>query len=183
MAYLLNAEEIEYEDFSLSGSRVKVTEIAAVDYRRGVITLRDPVLNPDLEGKWLIVSKKNYSSGYRVDKVLNEKSFSIGDQSCIVGRTSIQGIDFENGGIKIPLMLPFTKPGMGLMGEDGEVKYRIASTKGALLQCEGVIKVEGKLHEDAYPDLNGDGKRTLYIIDLMVGDKVIIPVSTIFISR
>ncbi len=183
MAYLLNAEEIEYEDFSLSGSRVKVTEIAAVDYRGGIITLRDPVLNPDLEGKWLIVSKKNYSSGYRVDKVLNEKSFSIGDQSCIVGRTSIQGIDFENGGIKIPLVLPFTKPGMGLMGEDGEVKYRIASTKGALLQCEGVIKVEGKLHEDAFPDLNGDGKRTLYIIDLMVGDKVIIPVSTIFISR
>ncbi|HIE14681.1 TPA: hypothetical protein EYP70_05355, partial [Candidatus Bathyarchaeota archaeon] len=176
LAYLLNATELHCGNFSIRGSGIKHTKIANVDYRMGIITLTDPVLTRDLKGKWLIIHKNTYNSGYKIEEVINKKTFSIGNQSYIIGYATVQRINVKKGTIRTSMILPFAKPGMGLMSEDGQVKFKISSIN------KGVIKVEGNLSEKDFPDIDGDGKRTFYVVDFVVGDNVTIPSSILFTS-
>ncbi len=143
-------------------------KIAEVDYEANVITLDAPVLTSDMVGRWAIVDTGGHVDAVRLDAVLDERRFSLGDQDLRCGIGSVQAID-EAGNLGHDRAMYFLTAGMVVRDEAGAIMGRVTDSKPSNFRLEPRHAVED------FPDADGDGRRRFTVYAIGPGDEVTIP--------
>ena len=141
--------------------------VESVDYEKGVVTLAYPILkNGAAEGQYAIVESTRHANAVPVAKILDERRFSVGDDDLCAGRVHVSAV---KGAVIsfLPKQVWFLEPGMTVVNEAGAVVGRIQET----VQDSGAATLTRKdARLEDFPDLDGDGRRTVRIGVVGPGD-------------
>jgi hypothetical protein len=142
------------------------TEVASVDYERGLVTLDRPALRQAPAGGIAVVESPGHADAVAVADIVDDRTFSVGGEdltAATVHITSAQGgrVEFH------PKHVWFIQPGMTAVNEAGQVVGRIASVdQGAARVTDGGVSLR------SFPDRNRDGQRTCRAMVVGPGDGV-----------
>jgi oligo-alginate lyase len=170
-AMLTNGTELTYGGLTLKGKGLRRSHIAALDYKTGLITLTDAVLDPaGGVGQTVIVSPDTLGDSVTVRQVLDAKRFSIGEEDLRVAGGTVTAVKPESSEIVCPLITFFARPGMTVLNGRGEVEGRIKGGKWVL--DRGSLPALRATDFPAEPD----GSTPRYTVVIAgPGDEVLVP--------
>ncbi len=168
-ARLFDGTELQGPGLALVSDGPRRATIAAIDYEKNTVTLDEPVLTPDLVGAWVTVDTGRHKDAVRIDKVLSETAFSLGDQDLRCGIGNVLGISDGNL-IKSDRLIYFAQPGMTVVNE----AYRPVGHFAAR-EANDVRLVEKGVAAEAFTDSDGDGRKRFIIMAVGTGNTIFIP--------
>lgn len=165
-AHLSNGGLLERGDFRLEGAQPRSLAIQAVDYQRGQVTLTEDALTPAQEGRWVVIANNRRSTLYRIEKVIDARTFSIGDQDPRCGRLLPVAWDPEQKQLRATNWSYAAEAGMHLVDEAGKALGQVTQvdTQTYTLEPAGTIRLE------ELPETDGDGRRRVWVMDFAPGD-------------
>ncbi|MGD9495043.1 MAG: heparinase II/III family protein [Armatimonadota bacterium] len=171
-AHLSNGELLSIGDLELSAEPPRTVVIEDVDYASGTVTLaEDAGLTKALEGSWAEVGNELHRTIYRIDEVLDDRRLSIATQDMRTGRLLPVAYDAATGHLSSSNFSYFTRAGMHLTDE----RFALLGRIGAMAGTEPILEGAPALDLVALPDVDGDGRRRVWVMDLAAGDQITLP--------
>jgi len=165
-----------FDGTQLKGAGQEVTSdgvaratIASVGYENSTVTLDEPVLRDTHVGLWVMVDTGQHADAVRIDEIIDEKTFSLGKQDLRCGIGNVLGITDGNL-IQGDRLIYFAHPGMTVVNEGHETVGHFASR-----ERNDMRMAEKTVPEEAFNDLDGDGRRRFIIMAIGPGDTIGIP--------
>jgi hypothetical protein len=162
-ARLFDGTRLTMGQTKLTGVGLRAAKIAGVDYAKGVVTLDQPCLKPQDEGRWVPVRSATHEASVRIEQVLSPTHFSCAGQDLRTGRGMILGA--EGNTIKTNAPLYFCEPGMTVVDETGKPLARVKLARGLSVECEQPLPA-------TLPDADKDGVGRFVIMAIGAGDGV-----------
>jgi hypothetical protein len=145
---------------------VRQATVASVDYGRGLVTLAGPALPAAVpENTWAVVESPRHANAVPVAGILGPTVFSVGDDDLYAGLVHVQSVQGRRISFR-PRYGEWPVPGMSVVNERGTVVGRlteVGSGTAVLLEDVG---------PHAFPDADGDGKRSCRFVVVGPGDTV-----------
>jgi hypothetical protein len=143
--------------------------IGEIDYEANTVTLDEPCLTEGMIGRWVTVDTGRHVDAVRIDGIVSENVFSLGDQDlrCATGNVlAIQdGLQIEHDRV-----MYFVQPGMAVVNEEGRAVAHYASHEKNLIQL-----AETEISQAHFPDTDGDGRNRFVIMAIGPGNSIAIP--------
>ncbi len=173
-ARLSNGSLLRFGEVELVAPGMQTLTIEAIDYARGIVTLAEgAALNETHEGQWIVTGSEQRRSLFRIDRVLDERRFSIEEQDPRTGRLMPATWNAEARLLTTTNSAYYmVRPGMHVADESYRVIGQVASVPGStsLELAEGA-----SLELETLPDTDGDGRRRLWLLELAPGATVTLP--------
>lgn len=166
-AKLTNGSLLGFGEMTLTAKPVQHIEIADVDYQTGAITLATPLPDgADLVGTWVSIDNERHTTMYCIEKMIDERTISIGDQDTRCGRLLPTAWDGATHTLSTSNYSEAALPGMYLADEDYAIIGPLAASNRKSVTLEPGYGVE----LEKLPDADGDGAGRLWILDFAAGD-------------
>ena len=150
------------------GSMVRAT-ISAIDYQANTVTLDRPCLTEHMLGKWVTVDTGQHVDAVRIDALVSESVFSLGDQDLRCGAGNVLSLG-EGGQLEHDRVIYFAQPGMPVLNEAGHVVGHFAKAERNLIHL-----AEAEVTDAQFGDTDGDGRRRFVIMAIGPGSTVTVP--------
>lgn len=184
-ATLVDGTELRYGDFALKAAPSPLGRILAVDHKANTITVEGAVAAPQVcVGRVIILGNELHSTSYTIRSATVQGGntvFGFGDVLMLVGMAKATGFDSKAGTVSTDTQLDGygrvdggQHQGRWLYNEDKSLAFRITRYGGGKFTLEGV---KGDL-EAIYRDVDGDGRKQLWISDAGPGDTFRVPAIT-----
>ncbi len=166
---LTNGSQLQMKELNLAAQPVQRVKIAELNYETGTVVLARPALTDEtLVGRWVTISNDLHSTMYRVEKLIDEKTFSIGDQDPRCGRLLPSSWDDNTHTLATSNYSEAVRPGMYIADEENRILGQITAGRADSL----VLGTGPSFELDNLPDKDRDGKRRVWAMDFAVGDEV-----------
>jgi len=162
-ARLFDGKMLSLGTTKLTGKGVRQAKIASVDYAKGIVTLDQPCLSAQDEGRWVPIRSATHEASVRIEKVLSPTSFSLDDQDLRTGRGTI--VSAEGNTVKTNAPLYFCEAGMTVVDETGKPLARLVKAGGLDVECDQPLPA-------TLPDADHDGAGRFTIMAVGAGDRV-----------
>jgi hypothetical protein len=146
------------------------TTVRAVDYDRRLVTLDAPALDTRPAGDMAIVSSRARAAAVPVAKIVSPTSFSSGNDDLLSATVSVQSARGRRATF-LPGPIPHVEPGLHAVNERGEVVGRVVDCSSIDAET-GWLDLDREIDPDAFPDLDGDGRRVARLAVIGPGDAV-----------
>lgn len=167
---LLNGRKLSYGDYVVEGRGIRHSRIAAVDYRRGVIELADPVVPSDLgPDNVVLVRNKGFSDCVTARRMLDSRTFSVGDEDLRVAGGPVTELKPDE--ITTSARNLFALPGHTLTNGSYQPLGRLTEKRPAGWMVRGYKP----LTWDDFKTAPGDTSPRYYVVMAGPGDDVWIP--------
>ena len=166
---LFDGTKLKGAEQEVASEGVATATIASMDYEKNTVTLDEPVLRDTHIGLWVTVDTGQHVDAVRIDKVLDRNVFSIGDQDLRCGIGNVLGIADGNV-IQGDRLIYFAHAGMTVVNEGYEVVGHFAAR-----ERNDVSVMEKTVPEEAFKDLDGDGRKRFTIMAIGPGNTIAIP--------
>lgn len=167
---LLNGNQLTYGQFTLKGQGLRRSTVAAVDYANGTISLKDPVLGPDLRvGQTVVVAPQQWANSVTIRKVIDARRFSVGDEDLQVAGGPVQGVTANR--IMTAVTCPNARPGMTVTNGWRRVLGKLAEGEHWTIDRGG----KAPLQLEDFPTGQAGGLGRFRVMMLGPGDEVVVP--------
>ena len=171
-AMLLNGERMALGAFEATCDGPVRTTITSVDYDAGVVTLAEPVLGAGLQqGQTVLVAPRAFADCLTVDHVIDERSFSVGDEDMLVAGGPVTEVEPDTNRIVSPVTAMNAAKGMTLLNSLNQPQGRVVNPRGITLDRGDLPP----LSTEDFPTAPGDSTRRYRVVMAGPGDEVIIP--------
>jgi len=175
-AQLINGTRLALGQFAIEGPGPQDSEIAGIDYEKGTIALRDPILSPGLSpGTVLLVRGDGFSESITLREVLSPDRLSIGDEDLRVAGGAVNEIKPAESQLVPNVVGPHARPGMTVVDGRGRVQGRLKAGPNWTID-RGEL---GPLTPESFPAQDGEPARYA-IVMAGPGDRVVVPSVTVF---
>ena len=161
-ARLFDGTTLSCGALELTAPGLRTSSLAAIDYARGLVTLKTPCLRPEDVGRWVPITSDRHEASVRIEQVLSPTRFSIGTQDLRVARGLPQSIEGQV--IKSNAQLYFARPGMTVVNEAGQALTRVEAVSGLSLTTRVALVAQ------QLPDRDGDGQGRFTVMVIGPGD-------------
>jgi hypothetical protein len=180
-ATLMDGTELRYGDFALHAAPSPAGKVLSVDHGANTVALDTALPAHGYEDRVVILGNELHQTSYTIRGVTvrdGRTTLSFGDVLFLVGMARATGFDQQAGTVSTDTQLSGygrvddgRHQGRWLYNEDKSAGFRIAHFGGGKFTLEGV---KGEL-QGIYRDVDGDGRRQLWISDIGPGDTFRIP--------
>lgn len=153
------------ERYVLDAGTSTAAKVQEVDYRRGRVTLRRPILHDRPAGNVAVVESEGHANAVPVIGIVDPTTFNVGDNELSAGTIHIATVE-DTRVTFLPKFVYFIEPGMTVVDETGHVVGRLKSVGTSTAELETAPGAA------AFPDLDNDGRRTCHITVIGPGDTV-----------
>ncbi len=176
-AMLFNGKMLAVDDFQMTGTGMRRTRIAAVDYTEGTIELANAAIGDELPpGQAIPVTSDGFSGSLTLAKVIDRRRFSIGDEDVRVAGGPVLEVQADR--LLTSASNPHALVGMTLLNSRGEPQGRLAG------KVDGGWRIdrEGRrpMAWEDFPVARGDAGPRYSVAMVGAGDWVELPNLVIF---
>lgn len=139
--------------------------VGFVDFTTGAVTLDRNVLQDAMAGLTAVVDSGAHGNAVTIAEVIDGATFSVGDDDLTAGAVHVQSID----GATLSFYPPFgyfLEPGMTVVNENLKQVAKIVNI------ADGKMTLDSPVTMEQFPDINGDGRRTIRVMVIGAGDTV-----------